>query len=142
MAWCATSSPSPSIGSSPCRQSSVSLTGIDRDAFSSPIRRPSGQYLSDLRYVDGSARFGEQQGSNRLNGDSRGQHQDLDACDGHNSSSSGNGGGPFFSFTRSPHRLFVRALSDAQETAFEQLVSEGEKELPNRLHQTIRKLQS
>ena len=61
---------------------------------------------------------------------------DLDACDGHNSSSSGNGGGPFFSFTRSPHRLFVRALSDAQETAFEQLrlhlklVSEGEEELP------------
>ena len=50
---------------------------------------------------------------------------------------SGNGGGPFFSFTRSPHRLFVRALSDAQETAFEQLrlhlklvVSEGEEELP------------
>ena len=68
--------------------------------------------------------------------DGRGQHQDLDACDGHNSSSSGNGGGPFFSFTRSPHRLFVRALSDAQETAFEQLrlhlklVSEGEEELP------------
>ncbi len=61
---------------------------------------------------------------------------DLDACDGHNSSSSGNGGGPFFSFTRSPHRLFVRALSDAQETAFEQLrlhlklVSEGEEEFP------------
>ena len=61
---------------------------------------------------------------------------DLDACDGHNSSSSGNGGGPFFSFTRSPHRLFARALSDAQETAFEQLrlhlklVSEGEEELP------------
>ena len=58
------------------------------------------------------------------------------SCDGHNSSSSGNGGGPFFSFTRSPHRLFVRALSDAQETAFEQLrlhlklVSEGEEELP------------
>ena len=71
-----------------------------------------------------------------MDGDSRGQHQDLDACDGHNSSSSGNGGGPFFSFTRSPHRLFVRALSDAQETAFEQLrlhlklVSEGEEELP------------
>ena len=65
---------------------------------------------------------------------SRGQHQDLDACDGHNSSSSGSGGGPFSSFTRSPHRLFVRDLSGAQETAFEPLrlhlkpVSEGEEE--------------
>ena len=49
------------LRSSPCRQRSVSLTGIDRDAFSSPMGRPSGQYLSDLRYVDGSARFGEQQ---------------------------------------------------------------------------------
>ena len=35
--------------------------GADRDAFSSTMGRPSGQYLSDLRYVDGSARFGEQQ---------------------------------------------------------------------------------
>ena len=71
-----------------------------------------------------------------MSGDSRGQHQELDACDGHNSRSSGSGGGPFSSFTRFPHRLFVRALSDAQETAFEQLrlhlklVSEGEEELP------------
>ena len=75
-------------------------------------------------------------GSNRLDGESRGQHQDLDACDGHNSSSSGSGGGPFSSFTRSPHRLVVRDVSGAQETAFEQLrlhlklVSEGEEELP------------
>ena len=75
-------------------------------------------------------------GSNRLDGDSRGQHQDLDACDGHNSSSSGSGGGPFSSFTRSPNRLVVRDLFGAQETAFEQLrlhlkhASEGEEELP------------
>ena len=68
--------------------------------------------------------------------DGRGQHQDLDACDGHNSSSSGSGGGPFSSFTRSPNRLVVRDLFGAQETAFEQLrlhlklVSEGEEELP------------
>ena len=61
---------------------------------------------------------------------------DLDACDGHNSSSSGSGGGPFSSFTRSPNRLVVRDLFGAQETAFEQLrlhlkhVSEGEEELP------------
>ena len=67
--------------------------------------------------------------------DSRVQHQDLDACDGHNSSSSGSGGGPFSSFTRSPHRLVVRDLFGAQETAFEPLrlhlkpVSEGEEEL-------------
>ena len=72
---------------------------------------------------------------------------DLDACDGHNSSSSGNGGGPFFSFTRSPHRLVVRVVSGAQETAFEPLrlhlkpVSEGRKS-SRRLHQTIRKLES
>ena len=57
------------------------------------------------------------------------------SIDGHNSSSSGSGGGPFSSFTRSPHRLFVRDLSGAQETAFEPLrlhlkpVSEGEEEL-------------
>ena len=66
----------------------------------------------------------------------RGQHQDLDACDGHNSSSSGSGGGPFSSFIRSPHRLAVRDLFGAQDTAFEPLrlhlkpASEGEEELP------------
>jgi len=71
--------------------------------------------------------------------------QELDACDEHNSRSSGSGGGPFSSFTRSPHRLFVRDLSGAQETAFEPLhlkpVSEGRKS-SSRLHQTIRKLES
>ena len=63
------------LRSPPCRQSSVSLTAIHRDAFSSPMGRPSGEWLSDIRYFGGSARFGEQQkkvGSNRLDGDSRG----------------------------------------------------------------------
>ena len=46
--------------SPPCRQSSVSLTAIHRDAFSSPMGRPSGEWLSDIRYFGGSARFGEQ----------------------------------------------------------------------------------
>ena len=112
--------------SPPCRQSSVSLTAIHRDAFSSPREGPPVNgcqpyaTLAAARASGSSKKAGSNR-SNRLSGDSRGQHQELDACDGHNSRSSGSGGGPFSSFTRSPHRLFVRDLSGAQETAFEPL---------------------
>ena len=66
-----------------------------------------------------------------LSGAGRGSMPAMD----NNSSSSGSGGRPFSSFTRSPNRLAVRDLSGAQETAFEPLrlhlkpVSEGEEEL-------------